>query len=322
MMPRFADQLAIGFCLCLLIGTNSLAQAGCQNDQLSMMETALTREIQLELNIQSALTCSDLEKLTQLSTNGMTPNDIIYSLNGLQFAENLELLALNAAPLNRGHDVDNLSSLKHLSKLRTINLFGNGQELSLEPLGTVEGLEQLVFQNLTLTHTEVLGHLPNLQELTVINGIPLRHLQGLTDSQLEEVLNNYYQRVSFDIQNLTSSKSLQILGLHFLKIKNLSGLTLLTQLKTLSITNARLRSVPSLTTLDQLESLSLTNNYIQDLTSIEQNPGFGAGDEIDLSGNCLDLSPDSEATRIISVLEARGVNISAEGQRPQSECPQ
>jgi hypothetical protein len=261
---------------------------------------------------KDVLTCNDLLNLTSLSITSLQPYGTVKTLEGLQFAVNLEEINLPfpaAYPHPyAAHSVNDLTPLAGLIHLKSIAMKTLGIE-DLSPLSNLANLESLSLMDNFINDLSPLSHLSNLKTLQ-LSGNPiedisfLKNLTGLETLWLgETALTQHYQHPKPNLDD-----------------RDTSILTNFKALKSLDVSGNALTNLGFLSDLTHLTLLRLDNNYLRDLAPLEQNPGIGAGDVIDLSGNCLDLSPASETSRIIAELAARGVAITVEPQRPADEC--
>ena len=162
---------------------NGSADNGDANQGVDIPDDILERTVREALDKpEGKLTKGDLASLTELTpispprgpALGQTFN--VESLEGLQFARNLEVLNLPAD--NRG-SLSDLSPLSNLTKLREINL--NDQKVrDLSPLANLTNLEVLT---LLFNDVEDLSSLANLTNLVTLNlaGNQVRDLSALVD---------------------------------------------------------------------------------------------------------------------------------------------
>jgi internalin A len=85
----------------------------------------------------------------------------------------------------------------------------------------------------------------------------------------------------------------------------------LTRLADVNLANNAIADISSLVALPALRSLDVSGNRITDLSPLADNPGFGAGSAIDISGNPLDCMTQQAN---IATLRARLVTV-------VSDCP-
>ena len=191
----------------------------------------------LGLNQNANITCEVLAKLTELSyeevfPDGTVPGDLptITTLEGLQFAVNLNYLYLDAA-------IDNYDAVAGLSKLKTLQLSSVAAS-SLEPLRNLTALTDLSLSldDGFLTEDEdALGGLINLERLFI---------SGYGADDLTSV------------QNLTKLTELGLLGG---SIGDLTPLQNLTQLRQLDL---RSNQITDLSPLVEGEGANLPLTYV------------------------------------------------------------
>jgi Leucine-rich repeat (LRR) protein len=284
------------------------------------LETA----IKTTLNIpQSHEICKgDMLLLTEL----VVFNSSIDSLEGLQYATNLEYLYFNSyGQTNLISDLRPLSGLtklnqidlsyNHISDLRPLSGLTNllalhlsGNSISdLRPLSGLTKLQSLSFRENSISDLSPLSSLTNLGGLFLDNNLisdltPLSSLTNLTSLSLER---NSISNLT-PLSNLTNLTSL-LLGRN--SISDLAPLSSLTNLTTLA---ASYNSISDLTPLLSLRLMYLyfDNNLISDITALVNNQSLGSGGEINLKFNLLDLSgsPDPDLANI-QMLQNRGVTV-------------
>ncbi len=358
MNPRAIASVGLGVFLLVVSYGWTQVEIPCQ-----AREAILIRDEQLRYELinffhesSNVITCNDLLSLTSLSITSLQPYGTLKTLEGLQFAVNLEEISLPfpiAYPHPyAAHSVNDLTPLAGLSHLKSIYLKTSGIK-DILPLSNLDNLESLSLMDNLITDLSPLTHLDSLTTLQLSGNpiediAPLKNLTRLETLWLgETALTLYYQHPkpkldNSDIVILANFKGLKSLdlsgnsvtdvaplqylsGLEFLNLSRtgFQDLVLLenfSELQTLLLQEDNLKSIEPLAELTRLTLLRLDDNYIQDLTPLEQNVGLGTGDTVTLDGNCLNISLGSEASRIIAELESRGVAVEVGTQRPAHEC--
>lgn len=118
---------------------------------------------------------------------------------------------------------------------------------------------------------------------------------------------------SLNIQNLSGLEyctDLTHVELYGNKISDISVLASLTSLRDIYLWNNQIVDITPLTDLAQLKYVFLHNNLIQDILPLFLNPGLGAGDIVNISGNPID---QVGLCYIIPSLRASGVSVSHSG---------
>ena len=95
-------------------------------------------------------------------------------------------------------------------------------------------------------------------------------------------------------------------------IASLNPLADSTYLRILDVADNEVSDISMLKEFPYLRDLVLSNNKITDLQPLVDNPGMSKGDTLDVTGNPLDLSPDSVVAKQIEQLHARGVAVTAD----------
>ena len=149
----------------------------------------LEREIREALGKQGGeLTCEDLASLVVLEAGPEGDDDRIFSLEGLQFAANLERLSIS------GTRIETLEPLRNLPKLTTLELdsSGTGTTIDLSALSEVKTLQTLKLTRTNIVSLEPLRGLTDLETLELVDVIiedtEVSALATLTD--LERVVIN------------------------------------------------------------------------------------------------------------------------------------
>ena len=298
------------------------------------------------------VTCDAIQRLSAVTN----PLFGVKSLEGLQYATNLELLDLQE------NDVTDLSPLAHLPRLRTIRLWMN-HLTTLDGLGELPALEVLqVDQNrlrdisalatqttlttLRMNRNDVtsLAPLANLTRLRVLQAFrnpitSLAPVQGLTGLQvlyagdrslspgalpiaaslpnLTRLILSFRAGAPVDLTPLRRLGSLTELQLRGAPLVHLEVVADLQGLARLDLVDAGVSDVRPFTALPKLRQLNLPHNAIRDITPLRRAGGLGFHDQVDLTFNCLDLTdPNTEAT--IASLRTRGIYVMTDHQR--SDC--
>jgi len=217
---------------------------------------------------------SDMLDLAKLDLNDKK----IVSLEGLEYAENLERLDL------ANNQLSDISVLEYLVKLKKLQLEGN-QIDDISALGTLVDLEEIFIARNKITDINVLS---TLEKLTVLD---------LEDNQLQDIL------------VLGNMHSLKKLWLCHNDISDLTVLAELVELEWLYFENNRATDLSVLEGLEGLKRLSFKGNQVEDITPLVQNKGLGSGDRLDMRSNLLNLSIGSHNYDHIEALQDRGVEI-------------
>jgi internalin A len=298
------------------------------------------------------VTCDAIQRLTSITN----PLFGVKSLEGLQYATNLELLDLQE------NEVTDLSPLAHLPRLRILRLRQNDLT-TLHGLGELPALEVLqVDQNrlrdisalatqttlttlrmnrndvtslaplASLTRLRVLEAFRNpLTSLAPVRGLPELQVLYAGDRSLSpgvlaiaaHLRNLTRLGLSFaagapvDLTPLTPLRSLTELQLRGAPLVHLGVVAGLQNLTRLDLVDAGVSDVRPFTALPRLRQINLSHNAIRDISPLQQADSLGVHDQVDLTFNCLDLNdPVTKAT--ITSLRARGVYVMTDHQR--SDC--
>jgi len=215
MIKKFTIQfLVFSMILTLLpISKPNTVEASNNKEESAIIETAITNihiadpylewEIRIELDKPTeSITNEDMLQITGLSID----NSNILSLEGLQYARNLEVLKLEK------NNISDLSPLQELEKLRVLNLSNNNVS-NLSPLQKLSNLTDIDLSNNSITSLDVLINMPKLSYLDVESNA----ISDLTP-----------------IGNAVELNYLNVSHNHIANISNLIELTKLTYLSVLS----------------------------------------------------------------------------------------
>lgn len=187
------------------------------------LETLIREELEKP---SGPLTKNDLLSLRRIfSLRG----EAIESLEGLQYAENLEMLQL------ADNRIRNLAPLMHLNKLTEIALSDN-EIADLTPLQDMTQLTDL-----------------DLSDNFVTDLSPLSGLTGLTSLSLWD---NYIQ----DVTPLAGMKDMQLLSLAHNPIRDISPLSSMTELDSIFLNDTLVTDLSILKNCKQLSGLYLNHN--------------------------------------------------------------
>ncbi|MBK9518160.1 MAG: leucine-rich repeat domain-containing protein [Anaeromyxobacter sp.] len=207
----------------------------------------------------------------------------ITSLEGLQYAVNLEMAALNH------NQIADLGPLAGLTKLTWLSLTMN-QITSAEPLRGLVNLEQLYLDYNQLTDVGALSGLVKLLAL------------DLRSNQIT------------DARPLIGLVGLDWIHLGMNRLTSVEGLGGMTRAVSVAVNDNQVVDLSPLAGLINLKTLDLTSNQVRDISPLVANPGLSVGDAVTLTFNRLDLSPGTRASLDLAALLARGVIVYAGGQ--------
>ena len=248
----------------------------CMNP-VEIPDEALREAIRGELGLAEGaeITCEDLTKLTELSESSPSFDDepFVRSLEGLQFATNLESL-----------DIE----------------YGGGIDLS--PLQGLTSLTQLSFFETRISDISPLQDLTGLTKLSITSSLvkdigPLQNLTSLTELDLEDNLIS-------DIGTLENLTNLTTLNLSLNLIGDISPLQNLTNLTSLNLANfnvnrSNLSDISPLQNLTNLSVLDLAGNGISDISPLQNLTGLTSLNFFE--NNISDISPLQNLTGLISL---------------------
>ncbi len=311
------------FLLFFLFGIYGVAQevvsvSDCSPDMpITHIDPFLQREIKLALGIYTAdtewLTCGDLFGLTKLEipVDGDV-NARITSLSGLEYAVNLEELALlNAAPgYDAGHYISSLEPLASLEKLRRLEIFMGSIE-DLSPLANLNGLEYLSLTKQQISDISPLKTLENLTELDLSHN-SISDIRALHDVDNLRILSLFDNRVS-DTSPLSGLKKLEYVDLRRNALSRVS-LRDIPALKGLSLGENAISDLSFVNDMgaEHITGLGLDDNLVHDLTPLLDSPILRSNTKVFLDGNCLDLAPSASAVKQLELLRQKIASLHAE----------
>jgi len=248
-----------------------------------------------------------IEDLTPLKyLTDLTELDLYYSLAAGEGIHEIVPFLTRLTDLNIGYsnitDIEMVRGLANLTRLHV----GFNPLKDIEPLAELTNLTQLDLSKTGSDSVSALSALVNLTSLSVgMNSVrDLSPLVGMTG--LEELYAGRNQLSALDgLERLTE---LGTLDLSYNEIVDISALAALTGLTDLDLGRNAIEDIGALQHLINLRSLSLYENQVSDISALT---GLLALEDVDLEENCLDLTPGSPASQVITQLTNRGVTVSS-----------
>ncbi len=276
-------------------------QPGTCTDPVEIQDIDLEEAIRDALDkprSEGELTCEDLAGLKEASVSYAS----VASLEGLQYATNLELLSLTINESDQQHFVSDLSPLTGLEKLNTVILINEEIE-DLTPLASLSSLETLTLAVDSSDNFDQLAGLANTNlkslSLPANNITDLSFLQGLTsltDLSLSE--NNIS-----DLTPLRNLNNLESLSLIRNQVDDLSALQSLTDLIELYLTGNSIGDITPLQNLTNLARLDFTNNEVSDIAPLQNLTKLT---ELSFSSNKVsDIMPLQNLTKLTELSFSR-----------------
>jgi len=188
------------------------------------------------------------------------------------------------------------------------------------PTGSIScaDMRTLVALSAPDSHIERLDGLQHASDLTSLD-LPRNDVADL--SPIEnlvklEALWLYGNQVS-DLGPLEKLTAIEGLSLENNHVSDIGSLSQLTSLRNAYLGTNDITDLSPLQALPDLEQLYLWDNLLTDLAPLVANPGVDAGDQVDVSYNCLDTTAGSTAMQQLEALAARGVTLVHTAQK---EC--
>ncbi len=280
------------------------------NDQvISIPDVNLQKTIRDTLKKPAGdLTCLDMAFLTEIDENAGVEKGIS-SLEGLQFAINLRAVRFDK------NAISNAAPLKDLKKLEWLNLNLN-QISDLRPFSNLTSLRGLYLCCESNAYTDIspLANLKQLEQLD-IGGHHLGNLDILADFSKLTRLWTWANDLTVADLAVLNGKELTWLNVDGNSIESLGFLSNFPMLESLELRNLGISDITPITPLTKLSRLVLEGNNITDITPLVGSTGLGQGDEVNISGNFLDVTDGSDDKNNIDALIARGVNVTFENQK-------
>jgi hypothetical protein len=321
---------------------------------LMFPDSSLEQAIRASLEAQNGtpvgenILCSDIASLLEL----IAPNTSVESLAGLEQAVSLQTLALansnivNLAPLAEltslerinlngnqitdlsplagltnltllfvaNNDISDLSPLAGLTSLTRLDVGSNDFD-SLEPLSSLTNLTQLGIYGNDLNDLTALSSLTNLTLLSASDNMisDITPITGLTELRVVSLANNAIETL-MGMEALTKLEQLLIRNNTIMDIRPLDGIITLRQL---SLAGNQIIDVSPVASLSGLDDLDISGNAVRDIAPLVDNPGWTAGDDINIVDNCLLLNLGDPDFINLNILVGLGVEVTFGAQR---EC--
>ncbi len=239
----------------------------------------------------------------------------ISSLEGIQFATNLEVLDIDSNYWDEDNrqwinlnDLSDLTPLADLSKLTVLNLSGSNDIIrDLSPLSGLSNLKEFYCWNCAITDLMPLSYLTVLTKLFLGSNDHLADLSPLSSLYELTHLSLYYNSIA-DITSLAGLVNLEYLILDVNDITDFTSLSGLYNLQELSVVANPASDITPLSGLANLKHLSVGGyQFFEDITPLSQLTGLhnlyiygyrGSGP--------YDLSPLSGLTELVYFRIRRG----------------
>ena len=271
---------------------------------ISIPDANLAAAVREALNLapDTVLTSYTMLELTHLNA----PNQQITDLTGLEYAQNLRELWLDAELVNSGawvssNAIPDLSPIEGLTQLYWLML-ANPSRAAVSALPGLTQLRNLQIYNPPISDVSVIAGLTQLRTLEIFN--PSTPNVSALVAAVAELTQLRTLEIWWDgpISNLdvsafaglTQLESLAIRGLSITDISPLAGLT---QLRSLDLWNAPVSDISPLAGLTQLKGVQIFNSLISDvspLAGLTQLQDLRLGDAPFIS----DISPLAGLTRL------------------------
>ncbi|EIS4902730.1 leucine-rich repeat domain-containing protein [Listeria innocua] len=238
---------------------------------------------------------TDLDKVIKLdgSTSDRMPGPIIYSIEGVEYLQNL--MEFNIS----GQSVSNISPLEGLSNLETVYISENNIN-DLSPLSKSPKIKILDASNNNISDISTLSSLPNLNSVR-LNNNSISNISVLKDFPANQFVYIYLADNKIKDISPLAGKSFQQLTLNNNEISDISPLSKMT-----------LYSEDSLTDNFYID---ISNNHISDISSLK-NADLGKLDYFFAEDQSIINQPKAFSTNF--TLENKVKNINGTPVTPQN----
>lgn len=295
---------------------------------------SLTGLTSLRLSNNDIRDVAALSQLTQLTTLDLSWNYQLQDALPLKYLTNLRELNLYYLPgagdtfrdlvphltrltdLNLGSsNVPDIEMLRGITGLERLNV-GWNPLASLQPLAGLTGLTELDVTKTGAANLAPLAALVNLTDLSAASNelSDLSPLSGMTELRELDASRNQLTNIS----GLGGLTKLAVLDLsHNADLADIGPLAALTSLTDLGLGETAVSNIDALKDLPNLRTIGLAENFVTDIAVLTSLPAL---EEVDLDYNCLDRTPGSEASQVVTELRNRGVDVQWTFQKRPDEC--
>lgn len=161
-------------------------------------------------------------------------------------------------------------------------------------------------------------------QLGISGDISCAQLESLTKLNSNTDASTVNSKKIVSLSGLEHAVNLETLILSYNKITSISPIASLKKLNTLYLDHNIFSNIDALKVLPSLNQLVINNNFISTIVALVDNTGLsGAGDNVVLEQNCLNIDPFASASDKpdIDKLIARGVNVTYSPQKLPKTCP-
>lgn len=196
--------MTIGTISIITVNSNKMNTQNIVQIKDRNLKEALYTELKLDYN--KSLTKKDMESIKVLDlSNTSNSKAKIESLQGLEYAKNLEVLNL------QNNKIKKLDELENMEKLNTLNVSSNPLKNNLKEIRNLYNIKNVVAVNSNISNLSAFSKLTNLQDLNV-------SANKLSDKNIEQ------------ISELDNLKRLSIVSNNLKKLPNVKELNSLEKL--------------------------------------------------------------------------------------------
>ena len=186
-------------------------------------------------------------------------DNVIKSLEGLQYAINLESISFDYCNMNISFE-----PLYDLTKLKEISISTyNGEVFDISILNNFKYIESLYIYG-RIRNQETLWNYTQLKKLTIKASYSMSFdgIQNLKNLEYLEIGNNYDTILEFDLNLIYDMINIKDLSIINVNIKEIGALANLTNLQKLNLTKNKITNISELVSLTNLKYLNIQNNPI------------------------------------------------------------
>ena len=265
-------------------------QASSKTEIINIPDKVLKEAINYELgksDLSSDITKSEIESITKLTGLFQGASGRIISLEGIEYAKNLETLLLDFQILN---DISQIKELKGLKKLSLGNAV-YGRVVDLSPISELTNLTYLDLSKNSISDLSFINNLTNVTHLDLHSNMShkidisqiqsLENLETLRLSNLNNESSKYLSKFTKlkelvmsgcnieDISMLENLTHMEKLDLQSNNIENISALSNMVNLKSLNLGSNKIVNISTLSNMVNLETLNIEKNKILDLSPLK-----------------------------------------------------
>ncbi len=228
-----------------------------RNNIVNIPDEVLREYIKTALQIEddNQITEWKMKNLKSLSAYGMQ------DITGLEYAVNLESLALGWC------SVSDLTPIANLTKLKVLNIRDDSSLKDISPLEKLVNIEDLSLTGNNINNIDALKNMLNLKKLSLTSNA-ITNIDVVSNfSKLEELALGWNGVTN--IKPIKNLKNLSVFSINNNGLSDISVLSELKNLKSLNLSANNINNISSLKNLNKLAYLNISYNQITDFSPID-----------------------------------------------------